>query len=87
MPAHFHHQKTIELSTVKTEIENIKTHFATKADLIRWTVSVGITTILSIVGLMSEFRKEIKEELRTTRQEFRQDVAMLAEKIDRLAKK
>ncbi len=75
------HHKQTDLATMKAEIENIKMHFATKAGIMRWTVAVGIATILTIIGFVNEFRKEIRTDMQEMRQEFRHDMRQMREEM------
>ncbi len=54
MRTHFELQNTIiaDITKMKGEIEEIKTHFATKADMIKWVVGVGISIVLAISGVV-----------------------------------
>lgn len=90
-----YHETNVIISTIaimKREIEEIKTHFSTKADMIKWTVGVGVATILSVAGIiwnldsrltqdMREMRQAItslSQEIRMVSKETKQEIAMLA---------
>ena len=98
MRTHFELQNTIiaDMTKMKGEIEEIKTHFATKADMIKWVVGVGVATIVSIAGfvwnLTSSMDIRLSQDIRELRgmvatlaqesKETRQAVAILSKKID-----
>lgn len=93
MSAHatLHHHTTAELTAMKNEIENIKTHFATRADMIKWTVGVGVATVLSIIGVVSGLL--LSMDARMTHTESRMEARMiqmdtrLTNTLDTLSKK
>lgn len=88
-------------TVIKNEIENIKAYFATKSEVIRWTVGVGVTAVLAIAGLVTYFdtrmdnrvtqldtrlSQEMKE-MRQDSKEMRTSIIALAKKVDKLSDK
>jgi uncharacterized membrane protein (DUF106 family) len=78
-----HYCTISDMNNIKHEIENIKKHYAPMADMIKWTVGVGIATVLSITGIttglflnwdtkITDLRKEIKEDVREVRLEMKE---------------
>jgi hypothetical protein len=74
------HHKVVDLAAMKNEIKKIKAHFAPKSEMIKWTVGVGVATILSLSGILSahmltvnERISNVEQNLRDLRKDFRED--------------
>jgi hypothetical protein len=73
---HDPHGKTVDIVAMKQEIDSIKTHFAIKSDVIRWTVGVGAVSVISIIGVlatldarMTHMDTRLTQEIRDLRKE------------------
>ena len=89
MTAHhaLHHHNTVEIAAMKNDIDNMKTHFATKADMMKWTVSVGVATVLSLTGIMSGLFLNMDARMVQMNTHMLQMDTRLTNSIDTLSKK
>lgn len=80
MQAHFesqNHHVFIHLAAMKREIEEIKTHFTPKFDMIKWTVGVGVATVLSVAGIVWNLDARLTQDIRELRQSNKEILQMV----------
>lgn len=87
----------IDLEAIKNEIENIKTHFATKFNVARWTLGIGVAAVIAIGSMImhldnrltqdiKELRKDVTEGQKDMR-EMQVAITTLSKKVDKLSDK
>jgi uncharacterized membrane protein YgaE (UPF0421/DUF939 family) len=95
-----HHQMS-DIAAMQREIKNIKTHFAPTSEMIKWTVGVGVATVLSLTGIVSGMSvntnariadmeqdiREIRKESTIEHKEIRKEIAELSSKINDVSSK